>query len=213
MPRKGRTRQYQSHTLKLRHWLLEVKIHRFPRRGAACHPHPSCCSPGTRLCPLWGQRDAGSGAVPQQSSPCHPAQPRQGSQSIHKKTLLPPQITLNYCNLSRVPREGHSAEQLFHPFSAQPGKLNCDTAQHLFCLCLLDRPSCWVFSFLNFFFLVWLVFGAFSRTAQQFQSLSPSPGQNRLSPMSWGLKSPQLQQQGEKNWILPEAQCRVKFPY
>lgn len=117
MPRKGRTRQYQSHTLKLRHWLLEVKIHHFPRRGAACRPHPSCCSPGTRLCPLWGQRELGVRAVPLHSSPCQPAQPSPGrtgqpkhsqknsvSPSSYLKLLVPctPRGSFRLWNSSRI---------------------------------------------------------------------------------------------------------------
>lgn len=100
MPKKGRTRQYQSHTLKLRHWLLEVKIHHFPRRGAACHPRPSCCSPGTRLCPLQRERDLevrDHRAVPLQSLPRDPAQPVKGraAKVLKKNSISPP----NYLEL------------------------------------------------------------------------------------------------------------------
>lgn len=103
MPRKGRTRQYQSHTLKLRHWLLEVKIHHFPRRAAACHLRLSCCSPGTRLCPLGRERDLGvrdwgcpTARLP---PPPSPARQRQGSQSIKKKNKIKSVSFPNYLQL------------------------------------------------------------------------------------------------------------------
>lgn len=116
MPRKGRTRQYQSHTLKLRHWLLEVKIHHFPRRGAACRPRPSCCSPGTRLCPLWGQRDLGLRGCPPAQLPCHQPSPGRAAKAFTGKFCFPSQITWNDFNLSHVPREGRWAEavELLH---------------------------------------------------------------------------------------------------
>lgn len=134
MPRRGTTRQYQSHTLKLRHWLLEVRIHHFPRRGAACRPRPSCCSPGTRLCPLQGDRAGVRGAGPA-GLPC--PSPAQAAKAA-KKILLPPKFPSIPLICPTFPER--LIELRLWNSSTQPGELNCDTAQRLFYVYWTDQP-------------------------------------------------------------------------
>lgn len=172
-----------------------------------------------------GKETLGSGAVPAKlPPPPSPAQAGQGSQSIKnkfkkkKKIPFPPPVTFNYFNLSHE-WEGHSAEavELFHTFSAQPGKLNCDTGQHLFCLCLLDRLSCWFFPFLIFFSLFDWSLGFFPVLLRccSVVPVSVSISWSELAqPREPGLEITPITTGGrEKLWILPEVQCGVKFSY
>lgn len=70
------------------------------------------------------------------------------------------------------PKRLIQAVELLQNFSAQPGKLDSDTAQHLLSLCLLDRLGCQVFSFFNFFFSSWVGLWGFFCTAQVWLSSS-----------------------------------------